>query len=87
MDRLIYNAPLPKSAENNPHYRRTGRLRAGQTFDVNVFDGEVVVGNVENYAVHVHFAGVTRNWGGLPWMLNVINNKQRELKDILVNLE
>jgi len=83
MDRLIYDAPLPKSAENNPHYRRTGLMRRGQGYFVDGAAGEVVVGNDVDYAVHVHFEGVTRNWAGAPWMTNVINGKQRELESII----
>jgi len=83
MDRLIYNAPLPKSAANNPRYERTGRLRSGQVYQVSVMDDEVVVGNNIDYAIHVHFEGITRNWGGLPWMTNTINNKQTELKAVV----
>jgi len=83
MDRLIYDAPLPPSAENNRNYRRSGRLRRGQGYFVDAAADEVVVGNDVNYAVHVHFEGVTRNWVGAPWMTNVINSRQRELFAIL----
>ena len=81
MDRLIYHAPSPPSA--GPNYVRTGRLRSGQTHQVNAGDDEVVVGNNVDYAVHVHFEGVTRNWGGRPWMTNVINNNQKQLQDVI----
>jgi len=79
MDRLIYHAPLPPSA--GPGYVRTGRLRSGQGYKVDLGNNCVIVFNSVEYAVHVHFEGITRNWGGRPWMTNTINGRQKELQE------
>jgi len=81
MDRLIYHAPLPPSA--GPKYKRTGLLRSGQLHKVDRQNNEVVVGNKVEYAPHVHFEGITRQWSGRPWMTNVINTKQAELQEVV----
>ena len=84
MDKLIYHAPLPPSA--GPNYldrARQGRLRGGQTYQVDRQNNEVIVGNNVEYAPHVHFPGITRNYGGNPWMTNVINNNQSELQAVV----
>ena len=84
MDKLIYHAPLPSGAGAN--YVRTGRLRSGQGYQVDLGDNCVIVFNNVEYAIHVHFEGVTRNWGGRPWMTNTINGRQRELQEAVVTV-
>lgn len=84
MDRLIYHAPLPPSAKNNPRYKRTGRLRSGQGYEVRLTKNCTIVYNNVEYAVHVHFPGITRNYVGKPWMTNTINERQNELRDAVV---
>jgi len=80
MDKLIYHAPLPKSA--GPSYVRTGRLRASQIHQTNPQNKEVVVGNTVNYAVHVEMPGLTRNWSGRPFMKNALNLYQKDYQDL-----
>jgi len=84
MDALIYHAPLPPSA--GPKYKRTGHLRSGQDYKLDLGDNCVIVFNSVEYAVHVHFEGITRNWGGRPWMTNTINGRQKELQEAVVTV-
>jgi len=84
MDRLIYHAPLPPSA--GPGYVRTGRLRSGQGYKVDIGDNCVIVFNSVEYAVHVHFEGITRSWSGRPWMTTTINSRQNELRDAVITV-
>ena len=84
MDRLIYHAPLPPSAGSG--YVRTGRLRSGQGYKVDLGDNCVIVFNSVEYAVHVHFSGITRNWQGAPWMTNTLNGRQRELQEAVATV-
>jgi len=66
MDKGIYHAPKSESG-----YDRTGRLRAGQEYQVNLEKWEVLVGNTVLYAIFVELG--TRYMMGYPFMRNAIN--------------
>lgn len=65
-DVLIYNAPISASG-----YRRTGRLRASITYQVDRQNKAVVYGSPLNYALYTTMG--TRFMQQLPWMQNSIN--------------
>jgi len=75
MDKLIYHAPDSPSGNI-----RTGRLRSGQTYQIDMQNKVTIVGNTVEYAPHVHYPGIRRNWNGRPWMTNAINNGQDDLR-------
>ena len=80
MDRIIYHTPPIPGSE------RTGLLRNSQSYQVNRQDKEVIAGNAASYAAHVHFEGLTRNWGGRPWMTNTLNSKQAQLQAVVAEV-
>jgi len=52
----------------------TGRMRDAQGFSTSEDNRTVIVGNRTEYAVHVHFPGVSRQWQGSPFITDTMNN-------------
>jgi len=52
----------------------TGDMSRGQTYQVDLQNSQVIVGNSMPYAVHVELPGLTRNWAGGNFMRDAAND-------------
>ena len=61
----------------------TGDMSRAQTYQVDLQDGEVMVGNSMPYAVHVELPGITRNWAGGHFMRDALNDNQQSYEKVI----
>jgi len=64
----------------------TGRMRDSQTYQTDLDNSQVIVGNSANYAVFVELPGETRRWAGGNFMRDAMNDRQADYERVVKSI-